>query len=285
MHNIRIPNGVCIVVMLLAAAGVAQTTQPAPEAPATATTTATAPAAAATAPRVNLDDIAPAALAILKRMEAAGTKFPILTADIVYKRDMTQVGDTELRTGKVYYQALPKEETARFRIHFDTLKQGDGPNVRQVEDYAYDGGQWFTVRKERTRELIRYQVEQKINPTELGRGPFPIPFGQKVEVVVERFAPHVSDKPPPGSAPAETDYIKLVTRPAFVKDLSVVWMEMWVRKDGLPARIVWQDRNEDVSTIDFQNVQTPDKLPADTFDLPMPPAGWEYRVERFGEKQ
>ena len=58
--------------------------------------------ATASAPAEAVD---PAAMKILRRLETAAVRFPIITADLHYHEHMRQYGDTEERTGKVYYQA------------------------------------------------------------------------------------------------------------------------------------------------------------------------------------
>ena len=56
-------------------------------------------------------------------------------------------------------------------------------------DWAFDG-QFLTEVKHRIKQQTRYQLAaegQKIEPMRLGKGPFPLPFGQKVEEVVKYF--------------------------------------------------------------------------------------------------
>ena len=246
----------------------------------TTTTTASAPV------------VDPKVMAILERLEAAGGKYPNITAELDSKVDMLQTGDSESRIGKVYYQGPGEETPAKFRIHFDTLRQGEGPKVKDVVDYAFDGA-WLTVRKERIKQMSRYQVAppgEKVSPLQLGKGPFPVPFGQKAQDVIKHFQPSTRPARSTGVPPVEkhgrdghaTDYIKLTTRQQYSKEFSVVWLEMWVdRKSGLPVKIVAEDHSENRTTVLFTDIKTPKDFPEKTFDLPRPPAGWEYHVERF----
>ncbi len=224
----------------------------------------------------------PAVMAILKRLEAAGEKYPNITADIDFKVDMLQTGDSEERAGKVYYQGPGEKAPAKFRIHFDTLRQGTGPRIKDVVDYAFDGA-WLTVRKERIKQMSRYQVArpgEKVNPLQLGKGPFPVPFGQKADTVIKHF--RATTRPAKKTAPKDTDYIKLTTRRRYRKDFSVVWLEMWIsRKTSLPVKIVAEDRSENQTTVIFKDTKTPKSFDKKIFTLPRPPAGWEYHVERF----
>ena len=241
--------------------------------PATAKNTATATAPAAD----------PAPMVILKRLEAAGAKYPNLSATMDYVVDMLQAGYRESCAGTVYYQSGTEKEPAKFRIHFDNLQQDDGPRFKNVVDYVFDGS-WLTVRKERTKQFIRYQVAppgENVNALQLGKGPFPVPFGQKAETVLDFF--EVSTRKPEKTDPPQTDYIKLVTRQRQQAEMSVKWIELWVRPDGLPVRIVTEDRSENLTTVVFDKIKTPKEFPKATFDLPTPLAalGWEVRIETF----
>jgi outer membrane lipoprotein-sorting protein len=223
--------------------------------------------------------------AILKQLEAAAGKFPALVADMQYHAKLTQLGDVEERQGKVYWLAGTKAEPPKFRIHFDTLKQGDDPKARtikNVEDFVFDG-EWFTVRKERTKQMTREQVAapgEKVTALELGKGPFLVPFGQKADDVARIYV--VTTRPLKEGEPANTDYLKLVARPG--QKVDIVWAELWVDKTtGLPVKIVAQDKSENVTTVIFKNIQTPGTLPKDTFNLPVPARadGWEFNVNPF----
>ena len=227
----------------------------------------------------------PAVMAILNRLEGASAKHPRLEADLEYRVDMLQLGDSEQRDGRVYYQGPGKETAAKFRIHFDTLRQGGGPRVADEIDYVFDGA-WLTVRKKRIKQMIRYQLAppgKHVEPLQLGKGPFPMPFGQKTEAVLRHFVP--STRKGVKTDPPKTDYLKLITRPDRQREVNLKWIEMWVARDtGLPVRIVAEDKSENRSTVAFRKIKTPKKFAKATFDLPRPPRDWEYRVEKFKGK-
>ena len=263
-HRITI---IALSLLLTAYLAAQTTTQPVTE---PATTTAPAPSAD------------PAVMAILERLEAAGTKYPNITAKIECKVDMIEAGDFETRTGTVYYRGADKENPSAFRINFVTLRQGEGPKIKDVIDYTFDGA-WLSVRKERIKQMNCYQVApsgETANPMQLGKGPFPVPFGQKAQAVVEHFV--ASTRPARETDPKNTDYLKLTPRPKYSEEFSVVWMEMWVeRTTGLPVKIVAEDRSGNITTAIFADTKTPKDFPEKTFELPRPPAGWEYHIEKY----
>jgi len=134
--------------------------------------------------------------------------------------------------------------------------------------------------------MIRYQVAPEgrtVNALELGKGPFPVPFGQKAETVLEHFV--VGTRDPAKTDPPKTDYLKLLTRPAHRRDIKLVWAELWVQREtGLPVKVVGEDKSENRTTVVFKSIETPKDFPKTTFDLPRPPRDWEYRVEKFEGK-
>ncbi len=223
-------------------------------------------------------------MAILNRLDEAGRKFPNLIADLYYHVNMLQLGDTEEHNGKVYWQGETAEAPGRFRIHFDTKKQGEGktPAAQCVEDFVFDGS-WLTIRKEEIKQMIKQQVAppgEKINALQLGQGPFLVPFGQKADNVLRFF--NVSTRPAQADDPANTNYLKLVARPDKKDQVKLEWAELWVAKDtGLPIKIATKDLNENITTVTFKDIKMPPTLPKDTFDLPQPPKDWEYRVQPY----
>ena len=248
-----------------------------------ATQPAASPPARPTAPAADA-----ATMTILNRLEASGKKYPNVTADIHYLVDEVEAGDTSEFKGKVYYQSGTAKTPVRFRIHFKTRRQSGGPETRHVEDYVFDGS-WLTVRKQRVKQFTRYQVAapgQRINTLELGRGPFPVPFGQKTATVLKYFA--ASTRPPAKDDPPGTDYLNLVTRPRHARKMSMRSIGMWVdRQSGLPIKIVAVDKSANVSTVVFvrKTIKTPRAFPKGTFDLPTPRRsdGWSVSIEKYAE--
>jgi hypothetical protein len=244
---------------------------------------ATAPAASASAPAATSAAADPAVMAILKLQEDASHKFPCLQWKLDYVVDLL-AGDTEARTGFVAVQLEAANRSAAFRLHFDTLRLGEGPVRKEPTDYIFDG-QWFTSRKEVLKQMIRYQVAppgQKVQPLQLGKGPFPLPFGQSADDVLKYF--RAFTRPTKADEPKDSLYLRLIVRPDLPAEekakLSVQSLEIWIDKtNGLPVKMTALDKSDNKSTVIFKDMKTPDNLPPDTFQLPNPPADWEYRVE------
>ena len=140
-------------------------------------------------------------------------------------------------------------------------------------------GVWFTIRRVNTKQYHKYQLppEKRLGALDLGKGPFPVPFGQKADAVLKHF--DVTTRPPVKTDPANTDYLKLVPRRTKERKLDVEWMEVWVERErSLPVKIVGEDSSKNHKTVQFSNIATPKSLPKETFDLPRPPRDWDYQV-------
>ena len=60
----------------------------------------------------------------------------------------------------------------------------------------------------------------------------------------------------------------------------------WVsRETGLPMKVAYEDRSENVTTVVFSKIEVPKKFAKGTFYPPRPRGlGWEYHVKRFDAK-
>lgn len=275
--------------LLLLAAGSEATGDDAQTAPATGSTTAPVPAAQTQpAERYDCD---PAARRLLERLEAAGDRYRTLEARIDYTIEDRMTGDSERRTGTIRYDRGDANTPPRFHVGFETLTLGGGRPFQQREQYGFDG-RFLTVRKDRLKQMTRYQVVaegERAEPMKLGEGDFPLPIGQEVEEVLRRF--EVDTRPPREADPEETDYLRLAPRqgdPAGGEDAAeqaanFLRMEMWIdRRNDLPVRIRTLDRQKRIKIVEFSEIQTDVEFPEGTFFLPRPSEpGWSYRVERL----
>jgi len=221
----------------------------------------------------------PAVMKILTDLQAAGEKYKTIRADVTMEITDRRVGDTEKRTGWIAYQRGDARTSGMFRVHFDRLRQGAGPVLKQKLDYAFDGHFW-TVAKHTIKEMTRYQVVaagEKAEPLRVGKGPFPLPFAQKADDVLSCYK--AETRPLGKNEPKGTVYLKLTARPQRYKDLDAVRVEMWIdSRTDLPVRIVSRDKKRRATTVTLKNLQTNAKFdPRKMFHMPRP-AGWSYKV-------
>lgn len=236
---------------------------------------------AQTVPAPNPTDAA--ARAILDRQEKAGENYATLRMDVEYEVVNRMTGETEMRTGWVAYQKETKEQPTKFRVHFDTLRLENGPKMQNVVDYIFDG-RFVTKDQYKTKTRTRWQVAaegERVEAMKIGKGPFPVPFGQKTADVLTHL--QAVTRAPEAADPAGTDYLKLTPLPGKEKDVNFLRLEMWIdRKTSLPAKIVARDENKNVKTVVFTNTKTDPNIDAKLFDVPKP-AGFELIVQRLGE--
>ena len=243
----------------------AECTPPATQ-PATQPTTTTAPC----------EPVDPAVMKILKDQEATAGKYTTIRADIKVQVVDRRVGDSEKKTGWVVYQrAQGGQRAARFRAHFDTLKQGQGPSRKEVVDWSFDG-YWLSKAQPRIKQILRLQIApegSKESPMGIGKGPLPLPFGQKAEEVLTYY--EASTRPVAADELKGTVYLKLNVKKARYKDVDSVRLEVWIDpKTQLPVKLVSRDKKKRVTTVAFSNVKTNVEIDArKMFELPLP-AGW-----------
>ena len=235
-----------------------------------AETPATAPAGGAKAPEVGA-----AERKILDDLEAAGEKHKTIRADVVYTVVNRELGDSGERTGWVAYDKGDDETPSRFRITFDHLKLGAGASRAEQVDYAFDG-KWLTVAKHRIKNMTLYQVAaegERVEPMRIGKGPFPMPFGQNADDVVKHF--DVKTRPALSSDPKNTVYLRMTTRPEHAESMSVTRMELWIdAATHLPVKIRTRDKDKNSTTVTFDKTQSNKDVAASVFRIPRK-LGWE----------
>jgi hypothetical protein len=229
---------------------------------------------------------------ILQRLEKAGDEHQRLQADVRFEDRDRLTGDHIIRTGTVSYQKAQGDKSGRFAIAFDTVQHGqDAQAIRDRVDYAFDG-QWFSILKHRAKQQMRFQVarnDQVVAPLKIGKGPFPLPIGQKAKEVKKYFqvttdAPDLS-RPKLAKLP-EADYVCLTVKPQYLKEMDFVVLEMWVdRQTGLPVRVISHKGARPsrraikrYGVYRLKNIQKPEKFAPDKF-LPPRRRGWTYDVK------
>ncbi len=213
---------------------------------------------------------------LLQKQEEAGRKYPAIRADISYEVVNPKLGDSETRVGWLTFHRGNEKQHARFRVHFDTLRQDEGRTVKDQLDYAFDG-RWLTVLKHRVKQMARYEIvakDEKVQPLKLGKGPFPLPFGQEVDDVIKFFKPTTRELRK--GEPKDTDYLKLVPHAKYRARMAFTRLEMWINRKGLPVKTISLDHSKNITTVIFKNIKTPKSFPDNMFRLRRK-AGWTYR--------
>lgn len=172
---------------------------------------------------------------VLLKLEKADRGFDSLQADIEYTVTDRLEGSKEVRSGVVKYVKATDKQPPKFGIHFRTLRRGRGAKIAEKIEYAFNG-EVFSIAKHKVRQVTRYRVASKRGKVEtmrLGRGPFPLPFGQKASDVVRLFDVSMGE-----SEDANEVYLKFVTRPVYREGMNFLKLDMWIDANShLPVRL------------------------------------------------
>jgi hypothetical protein len=250
--------------------------------PTTSTPAASRPSASQPATSPTTRPVDPAVNAILDDTEKAGREFHTIKGDVEFTEEQTLFAELKTFYGQIYFDKPAPDKDGRFRIHFDFIK--DRAKVRADRDVSFFAdreGRWLITRDGDIKQWRKYQVArpgENFDPLKLGKGPFPVPFGQDKAEVLRLFT--ATTRPPAEEDPKDSRYLLLMPGPEAAKDLNVSKVEIWVGRDGLPVQIRTADPEAAVvKTATFSKVQKNIKLPDSAFQLPTPGADWDVQVE------
>lgn len=245
---------------------------------------------------------------LLTALETADQDLRALQAQIRYTRDFAIAGDTQVRTGTLWFEDVGRPAAAnaarkrRFAIQFDKLAFGNREEEKK-QIYNFDG-EWLVERFPDEKRMVKRQVVrpgESFDPLKIGEGPLPIPIGQKKAEILARYDATLL---PPDDGfdemPAERmkqlqemskGCVQLMLTPrADTDDFKEI--RLWYRPqpgpDGKPGRLLPRiaktlNRADDISVVQLVDVRTNDQVQIDVkvFDTKTPPDGWDVIVQPF----
>ena len=222
-----------------------------------------APAPAAPAPEAT-PSAAPEVLEVLDRMDAAGKEFKTLRARFDYELNQTLYEDVQKRKGDLVYQA-----PNLLRFEFTDKPQ---------ETFVFDGRSLFH-KKDATKQLILWELrlpsEPPVDSLELGKTPFPLPFGQRKAAVLKHFDA-TRDAKEEAADKEKRAVLALVPRQGSEMAKTYRRILLWIdSKQALPTRARLFDTSENVTTVDFHHIETNKTIDAKSFTRPDVPQDWE----------
>jgi len=217
------------------------------------------PAAQAAAPPP-----APEVVEVLDKMDAAGKDFKTVRSRFDYELNQTAYEDITKRKGDLAYVA---PNLLRFEF-----------TDRPQETFVFDGRTLYH-KKDATRQLIIWELrlpsEPPVESLELGKTPFPLPFGQKKEQVLKLFSATRDAKE---EAADKDKRAVLALTPKNGTELAKDYKKvlLWVdTKTWLPTRARLLDSSDNVTTVDFRNIEINKDIDAKQFARPSVPQDWE----------
>lgn len=244
---------------------------------------------------------------LLTSLETADQDLRALQAKIRYTRDFAIAGDTQVRTGMLWFEDAGARvangaRKRRFAIRFDDLAFGDKLETKR-QMYNFDG-EWLVERFEDEKRMVKRQVVrpgENFDPLKIGEGPLPIPIGQKKAEILARYdatllAPEDGFEEMPAARMKELqemskDCVQLMLTPRSDTD-DFKEIRLWYRPqpgpDGKPGRLLPRiaktlNRADDVSVVQLLDVRTNEKVEIDAkvFDTTTPAQGWDVIVQPY----
>ncbi len=220
-------------------------------------------ASAAEAPETVPADVA----AVLEKTDAAGRTLETLTAHFDYELNQTLYEDIQKRKGRLAFKA-----PNLLRFEFTTAPQ---------ETFVFDGRRLYH-KKDATKQLVVWELrgedEPPVESFELGKTPFPMPFGQKKGAVLKFF--DVRRDAEAEAADAKKRWVlELVPKKGTDAAADYTKIALWIEKDtGLPTRTRLGDPSENITTLDFHHIEPNAKVDPTQFARPDVPDDWEQIV-------
>lgn len=233
---------------------------------------------------------------LLDALETADKQIRTIAADLSFTTVAGEIegGERQIRTGKVWFRNRAAEgakdvpANAAASVFFEWLFLPNAGNKRVAENktYVVDGPVMIEkITAEKLVNRIKFAAgEKRQDPLKLGEGPFPLPFGQKRDEVLNRFEAKLApalDTVPDGVALRQrlekTYQLVLTPKPTAGVSSNVKEVRVWYQKsDLLPtlARIIRPDGGFDEFFL--IGMQVNKALPANVFDTRVP-EGWRVQ--------
>ena len=216
---------------------------------------------------------------ILADQEAADKKLKTLSAKMVYEKEDV-FGDKVKKTGRFVYLKPNK-----FRIDFE-FRIVNKRILVEGKAYIFDGKQLLLVNKPRKRVTIFILPPPKpgqkpANALQLGKGPFPMPFGQKAETIRKLFDVKLIP-PTEAETKAGLDHLRLTPKKGTSLAKKYKWIDFWFDKEvKLPLKLRYMDSGENVVTVTFEKKGLKVNDPKVTVkDFAQPKVGADWSVVR-----
>lgn len=235
-------------------------------------TTSSAPASAPAA-------VDPAVERILDRWEKKDIRD--VQAELVYvKKDILLE-----QKYKGILRFLVDKPSPRFLIRFDQ-NTIEGVVEKEKEWHVFDG-RWYTEAKENTKTVIKREVVRAGDKDaedlfRVGKGPFPMPFGQKKDDILRHFT--IKLVPADPKDPPNTDHLECTPLPGTDMDRRYGKVHFLIdRTLDVPVRVttVSKEDGQEISA-SFTNVQVNRGMAASEVNMPSL-SGYEVREEPLSD--
>ena len=221
----------------------------------------------ATGPGSQPAPLDPAVEKILDRLESKNVHD--VQADLLYVKKDPLINLEQKYKGILRF--IEDKPSPRFLIRFDQ-NTVEGVVEKEKEWHVFDG-RWYTEARERTKAIIKREV---VKPGDkgaedlfrIGKGPFPMPFGQKKDEIVRHFT--IKLVPAAPGDPPNTDHLECTPIPGTDMDRRYGKVHFIIdRTLDVPVRLttVAKEDNQEISAT-FTNVKLNKGMAASEVNLP-----------------
>ncbi|MGQ9648943.1 MAG: LolA family protein [Phycisphaerae bacterium] len=222
----------------------------------------------------------PAVEKILDRLENKDVRD--VQADLVYIKKDSLIDYEQKYKGILRF--IEDKPSPRFLIRFDECIV-EGVVEKEKEWHVFDG-RWYIEARERSKQVIKREVvgpgEKAEDLFRIGKGPFPMPFGQKKGDIVRHFTIKLVASGP--SDPPNTDHLECTPLPGTDLDRRYGKVHFHIdRTLDVPVRVATvakEDKQEIIAS--FSNVRLNKGMAASEVNLPNLP-GYEVREEPMAD--
>lgn len=222
----------------------------------------------------------PAVERILDRLEIKDVRD--VQADLVYIKKDPLINYEQKYKGILRF--IEDKPSPRFLIRFDQCII-EGVVEKEKEWHVFDG-RWYIEARERSKQVIKREVvradEKADDLFRIGKGPFPMPFGQKKGDIVRHFT--IKLVAPAPADPPNSDHLECTPLPGTELDRRYGKVHFHIdRTLDVPVRVATvakEDKQEIIAS--FSNVRLNKGMAASDVNLPSLP-GYEVREEPLDE--
>lgn len=189
----------------------------------------------------------PAVERILEQLEKAGKQIKDVSAKLTFIKTDPILEDVQKYQGVIRYKDT--KPNPRFFIRFDTFTQ-EGI-LRDVKQWHLFDGRWYIEAREQTKTIVRREI---LRPGEsrdifaIGQGPFPLPFGQKKEEILNHFVCRKVDATP--KDPPHSDHIACTPLPFTDLADKYATVHFYIdRKLNLPVKVETIEKQEGLEIV------------------------------------
>lgn len=248
--------------------------------------------AAPPAPPVAAEPEAPESpRALLEALERSERELRTFSSSVSYRTEDALLGQSVLRKGSLIYTRPEPGGPRTLAILFDT--QVEGGRLREQRKHYIFAANWLVEVDHERRVFFKREIappNTDFDPLKLGEGPFPLPFGQPPQEVLDRFDVTFATLPESGLLAkldaATVDGLRLVPKPGLDMAEKVAHVDLFYdRATRLPVGVLVVEKNGNRKTARLDGfLRNPTLTPEQTARLsvdPPKPEGWRIEIDRW----